>query len=90
MKITTVNRAGQDRHFFATSAGEWRVGKDPVTLIAAMKRNRLPFNVWMVPGPIDSDYRIEMFAPQVEGAVWLGFYSDKGVGDARDLHPRRA
>jgi hypothetical protein len=79
MKITTTNRRGEDRHFFASSAGSWKVNRDPVALIAAMKRERLPFNVWMVPGAVDTDYPIEMYSPQVEGAVWLGFYSDKVV-----------
>lgn len=61
-------------HFFASSLGRWKVGYDLETLIKTMKRDGMPFNVYMVPGPVDTPYEIEWFAPQVEGVVWLTFY----------------
>lgn len=65
-------------HFFASSLGEWRVGYDLATLIAAMKRGKLPFNVYLVPGPKDAHYNIEWYCPQVDGTIFLAFY---GKGD---------
>ena len=76
-EATTENRKGEKHHFFASSLGTWAVGYDPADLIAKLKREGLPFNLWMVPGPKEANYQIEMYAPQVEGAVWLGFYGAK-------------
>ncbi len=61
-------------HFFVTSLGEWRTGYDLGELIAYMKLDSLPFNVYMVPGPEDTPYEIQCFRPMVEGVVWLAFY----------------
>jgi hypothetical protein len=72
--INTSSSMGGDRHFFASSLASWRVDSDPAALVAAMKREGLPFNLWMVPAPISAAYEIAFFSPQVGGAVWLGFY----------------
>lgn len=61
-------------HFFASSAAEWTVGYDLETIIRTMKKAGYPFNIYLVPGSADADYQIQMYAPQVEGTVWLGFY----------------
>lgn len=61
-------------HFFASSVGAWRVGENLDDLIAKMKRDGLAFNVFYVPVPKDSDYKIRSYAPVVEGAVFIGFY----------------
>lgn len=76
LTATTSPRAGvaPPHHFFVSSAATWRVGYDVADLIAAMRKEGLPFNVWLVPGPKEGDYQIEMFAPQVEGAKFLAFY----------------
>lgn len=76
LTATTAPRAGDTppHHFFASSAGTWRLSYDVGQLVADMRREGLPFNVWLVPGPKDADYQIEWFAPQVEGAKFLAFY----------------
>ena len=70
----TSNRKGESHHFFVSSAAQWEVGYDVAALIVKMKKMGYPFNVWMVPGAKETPYQIEMYAPQAEGAVWLGFY----------------
>lgn len=62
-------------HFFLSSAATWRTGYDLGDLIAQMQKEPYPFCVYLVPGPKELDYRIEMFAPQVEGATFLSFYT---------------
>lgn len=78
LTATTAPRPSKDatpaHHFFASSAAQWRSSYDLGDLIARMKTAGLPFNVYMVPGPESADYRIEWFAPQVEGTTWLVFY----------------
>ena len=64
-------------HFYVSSLATWRVGYDVETLIKQMKAEGFPFNVWVVPGVKETPYRIEMFAPQVEGALWVAFYDNK-------------
>jgi hypothetical protein len=77
LTATVVNRKGEAHHFFASSLGSWRVGTDVVALIASMKRENLPFNVWLVPLEKSADYEISFYAPQVEGAIWIGAYLDE-------------
>lgn len=63
-------------HFYAASLAEWRVDKNPGALIAFFKREGdFSFTLWWVPVPIDAEYRIEGFAPQVEGAIQVAFYT---------------
>jgi hypothetical protein len=62
-------------HFFLSSVGAWRTGYNLPALIQYMKKDKLPFNIYMVPGPETLEYKIEYFAPLVEGTVWLGHQS---------------
>ena len=39
-----------------------------------MKRGGMAFNVFYVPLPQDAPYEISRYAPQVEGAKFLGHY----------------
>jgi hypothetical protein len=64
----------KDYHFFLSSVGEWRTGRNLEELINKMKRDNLPFNVFYVPLPDDAEYKIDFYAPQVKGAVFLGHY----------------
>jgi hypothetical protein len=61
-------------HFFVTSMVRWSRGYDLAALIAVMKRASYPFNVWLVPGPVNGCYSVEHYVPQVEGAQWLANY----------------
>ena len=63
-----------EHHWFATSAGAWRTGNDPVELVRLMKLDRLTFSLWLVPGPETAAYRIQYFAPQVDGAKQVATY----------------
>lgn len=67
--------AGDNRcSFYSSSLGEWRVDEDLDALIAHMKRSGLPFTLFYLPVPTDATYEIKGFAPQVEGAVLLGYW----------------
>lgn len=61
-------------HFFASSVGEWRTGKDVEELVKLMRKGGLPFNLFYVPLPEDAEYSITMYAPKVDGALFLGFW----------------
>lgn len=74
MIATTTNRKGESHHFFASSLGRWHTSCDLQSLIATMKRDGLPFNVFLVPGDLATEYGIEYFAPVKEGTIWLAFY----------------
>ena len=67
-------------HFFASSVADWIVTTESRTLpdlIAWMDKAGYPYSLWMVPGHWDSNYRIEWYAPQVEGAKYLGHFTPK-------------
>lgn len=66
---------GEPHHFYASSIGEWRTGPDLEKLVASMKRSGLPFNLFYVPGPEDSEYKIKCYAPDVVGAKLIGVYT---------------
>ena len=65
----------QPFHFYASNAGTWRVDNDVVNLIKEMKTDKLGFTLCYVPLPIDSNYEINFYTPQVEGIVYLGYYA---------------
>lgn len=74
-------------HFFLSSAASWRTGCDLLALIAEMKRDGYPFSIWYVPVQENSPYKIEMYAPQVPGAIELAVYLKAGkkwilIGDS--------
>lgn len=64
----------QGFHFYASSAAHWKTDTNVDTLLAFMKKDRLPFTVWYVPLPPDASYRISMYAPMAEGAFCLQFF----------------
>lgn len=62
-------------HFFASSIGEWATTTDNRTLLDLlnlMEGSSFDYSLWKVPGPWDTDYKIEHYAPQVSGAEYLG------------------
>jgi hypothetical protein len=65
----------QPFHFFSSSIGEWKTAADLGELIATMKKHKLTFSLWKVPGDSKtSRYKIEAFTPMVDGRVYLGLY----------------
>jgi hypothetical protein len=67
----------EEFHFFASSVADWIVTTDTRTLpdlIEFMDKAGYPYSLWMVPGNWDSNYEIKWYAPQVEGAKFLGHF----------------
>lgn len=67
-------------HWFTSSALNWRTGTDLAKVLASQKRadtgpssfQALACNIWIVPLPDDAKYSINNYAPEVDGAIWLG------------------
>lgn len=89
LSAVTTNR-DTIHHFFASSLGRWKVSYDIASLIATMKKDDLPFNVWIVPGEIDRPYEINGFAPVVEDAKWLIFYGKANAPSTKKALDRMA
>ena len=65
-------------HFYASSAATWVTGTDPEVLLKRIRKedgNKFNHTLWYVPLPEDAAYKIEMYAPMVEGAIRLGTYT---------------
>lgn len=78
-----MTTASKQHHFFAASVATWATTNDERTLqdlIKLMDKERLPYNLWLVPVPHDTDYNIEWFAPSVEGVMHLGTFKFKQGG----------
>jgi hypothetical protein len=61
-------------HFFVSSIATWRTGYDLAELVRSMKTEGFNFNVFVVPGPESSTYKIAYYTPQVDGTINLGAY----------------
>ena len=67
-----------DTHFFASSVATWMTttpSRSLRSMIRLMEQEGNTFNLFFVPAPYDADYEINMYQPQVEGAVWLGSFT---------------
>lgn len=62
------------RHFFASSLGKWQVSDNLPDLIERMKRGKMDFNLYVVPGDKGAEYKISNYAPVAEGVVFLGYW----------------
>jgi hypothetical protein len=60
------NYRGEPFHYFASSLASWRTGTDLDKLIADMKRENFPFNVYRVELPETAAYAINYYTPQVD------------------------
>lgn len=70
----------KDQHFFAASATTWATTNDERNLqqlLKLMDREKLAYNLYLVPVSHDTDYDINWFQPQVEGTQWLGTFTFK-------------
>jgi hypothetical protein len=70
----------KDQHFFAASAASWATTnneRDLQQLLKLMDREKLTYNLYLVPVSHDTDYGINFFQPQVEGTQWLGTFTFK-------------
>lgn len=70
----------KDQHFFAASATTWATTNDKrdlQSLLKLMNKERLAYNLYLVPCRNDVDYEINWFQPQVEGTMHLGTFTFK-------------
>ena len=73
----------KDQHFFAASAATWATTnneRDLQALLKLMDKERLTYNLYLVPCKHDAEYEINWFAPQVEGTMHLGTFTFKQGG----------
>lgn len=69
-----------NHHFFAASVASWATTtneRDLRQLLTLMDKDGYSYNLFLVPCKHDDSYEIKMYQPQVEGAIWLGFYEVK-------------
>jgi hypothetical protein len=67
-----MNNHKQDFHIFGSSVAEWKTSEDIHEVIAFMDRGGFTYSLFYVPLPNDAQYEIRHYAPQVEGAIFLG------------------
>jgi hypothetical protein len=73
----------KDQHFFAASAATWATTNDERNLqqlLKLMDRQKLTYNLYLVPCSHTQCYEINWFQPQVEGTQWLGTFTFKQGG----------
>jgi predicted O-linked N-acetylglucosamine transferase (SPINDLY family) len=69
-----------NHHFFAASAATYALTNDERDLQALLKlmdKERLAYNLYLVPVPHDTEYQINWYRPQVEGTMHLGTFNFK-------------
>jgi hypothetical protein len=67
-------------HFFAASASTWATTspeRNLQDLLKLMDKERLAYNLYLVPVAHDTDYNIEWFRPLVEGTMHMGTFTFK-------------
>jgi hypothetical protein len=65
----------QPFHIYGSTVATWATTtdkRDLGALLKLLKADKLPYSLWYVPLPHDADYEIRMYAPAVDGAVFLG------------------
>ena len=75
-----INPQGQF-HFYASSIADWATTnetRDLRALLKIMDKFGYSYNLFLVPLPSSATYKINCYEPEVEGAVWLGFFEAKG------------
>ena len=79
-----MNQETQQFHFFGCNSWEWKVSNDLFEIVSWFSNQkygskRIPYSIWYVPLPknLEFPYAIDMYAPQVDGAKYLGTYLNK-------------
>ena len=70
----------KDHHFFAASSATWATTNDKrdlQQLLKLMDKERVAYNLYLVPCKHDVEYEINWFQPQVEGTMHLGTFTFK-------------
>lgn len=66
-----------DHHFFAASVATYALTneeRDLQALLKLMDKEKLAYNLFLVPCPHDTAYEINWYQPQVEGTMHLGTF----------------
>jgi hypothetical protein len=69
-----VDALNDNFHFFGTSIGEWYANSDFDVVKKRMESGGLSFSIYYVPLPQSAAYPISRYAPQVDGARYLGHW----------------
>lgn len=80
MVSKSVDRDGNEFHYFASSVASWRTSTDLAGLIKSMESEGYPFNLYKVNVPEKSAYDIRNYAPYFEEhnkSVWIDFFDVK-------------
>jgi hypothetical protein len=67
-------------HIYGSTAATWATTTDQRDLGALLKlltADQMPFSLWYVPLAHDATYEIKRYAPDVEGAIFLGTIQPK-------------
>ena len=75
--MTNMNHDNTQAHFYASSIATWAVTTPERTLkqlLTLMEKEGYPFSLFYLPVPHTANYKIERYQPQVEGAIWLGYF----------------
>jgi hypothetical protein len=67
-----MNNHKQPFHIYGSSVAEWKTSESIHEVIEWFERSHYPYSLFYVPLPNDAEYEIRHYAPQVEGAVFLG------------------
>lgn len=73
----------ENQHFYASSSETWATTNDErdlQDLLKLMDKERLTYNLFLVPVPHTTEYEINWFQPQVEGTMHLGSFIFKQGG----------
>jgi len=62
----------QSFHFYASSHYDWRINNDIRQLIKEMDKLKNPYALFYIPLPIDADYEINFYIPQIKEKIYLG------------------
>jgi hypothetical protein len=68
-------------HFYASSIADWATTnetRDLRALLKLMDKFGYDYNLFFVPVPSKTSYKIKRYEPEVEGAMWLGQFEVKG------------
>lgn len=67
----------QQFHIYGQNVYEYFVSEDLQEVIKWFDKQKVVYSLYYVPVPKDANYAIEFYAPQVEGAVYLGSFKNK-------------
>lgn len=67
----------QQFHIYGHNVYEYFVSEDIQEVIKWFEKQKVSYSLYYVPVPKDANYEIEFYAPQVQGAAYLGSFKNK-------------